>query len=241
MLKRIINRINNISILTVTSVVNLIFTYPAIAQYNDYPNSENQQQYQTTNFNQNITRYIVYVDSDNFQILQRIREIENTAYIRQYNGRRIIQSGVFIRPYNAQQRARELEINGITGVGILQVSTNQEMGNYIPENNRDRTNIDQQSYYEPNYPQNKQQGYDQRPQKVSKAYYVVIPSDRNKMRSLGEEIVQKIGNNATVYLKTQPHGPHIAIGPFSEKSEAQLWNNYIHKIGYNDARLYYGK
>ena len=69
--------------------------------------------------NQKFERYFVYIDSSNNQILYEVRQIEPDAYIRNYNGRNIIQSGVFNELYNAQLRIKELELHGIPGGIIL--------------------------------------------------------------------------------------------------------------------------
>jgi hypothetical protein len=74
---------------------------------------------QYSQYNQNFDRYFVYVDSNNYEILQRVRQIEPNAYIRNYNGRKVIQSGVFNEQFNAQQRVKELEFNNIAGARIV--------------------------------------------------------------------------------------------------------------------------
>lgn len=162
-------------------------------------------------YNRNFERYFVYVDSSDFQVLQRVKQVESNAYIRNYNGRNVIQSGVFHKESNAQIRVRELELNGVFGAKIVNAA-NLEV---IPNN--------------PNQP------------KERKYYYIVIPSHHNNLRSFGREIRQKISANINVFMRTQPRGPHIAIGPFSDKSEAEIWNSYFQNSGYGNARVYYGK
>ncbi|MDB9456270.1 hypothetical protein [Dolichospermum circinale] len=162
-------------------------------------------------YNRNFERYFVYVDSSDFQVLQRVKQVESNAYIRNYNGRNVIQSGVFHKQSNAEIRVRELELNGVFGARIVNAA-NLEV---IP-NNPDK-------------------------QKERKYYYIVIPSHHNNLSSFGREIRQKISANISVVMRTQPRGAHIAIGPFSDKSEAEIWNSYFQNSGYGNARVYYGK
>ncbi len=186
---------------------------------------------QYSQFNPNFDQYFVYVDSSNSQLLQLVRQIESSAYLREYNGRNVIQSGVFNGQNNAQKRVRELELNGIPGARIVN-SNNIEVTSYnssqqvIPDDNT--------VYNTQNYRNNSQQ-------QRSKYYYVVIPSSANNLRSVGTQIQQKIGININVFLRNQPRGSHIAVGPFSDKLEAEQWNSYLKNLGHGNARVYYGK
>ncbi|MFN7202197.1 MAG: hypothetical protein ACK5VD_08370 [Aphanizomenon sp.] len=175
------------------------------------PGSQQVQPGELNQYNRNFERYFVYVDSSDFQVLQRVKQVESNAYIRNYNGRNVIQSGVFHKESKAQIRVRELELNGVFGAKIVNAA-NLEV---IPNN--------------PNQ------------QKERKYYYIVIPSHHNNLRSFGREIRQKISANINVFMRTQPRGAHIAIGPFSDKSEAEIWNSYFQNSGYGNARVYYGK
>ena len=177
-------------------------------------------------YNRNFERYFVYVDSSDFQVLQRVKQVESNAYIRNYNGRNVIQSGVFHKESNAQIRVRELELNGVFGAKIVNAANLEITPN----------NSGQQTAYNNN--QNKPNNYQP---KARKYYYIVIPSHHNNLRSFGTEIRQKISANINVFMRTQPRGPHIAIGPFSDKSEAEIWNSYFQNSGYGNARVYYGK
>jgi hypothetical protein len=177
-------------------------------------------------YNRNFERYFVYVDSSDFQVLQQVQQVESNAYIRNYNGRNVIQSGVFHQQSNAEIRVRELELNGVLGAKIVN-SANIEIK---PNNSGQQTAYDNNQ----NNPNNYQQ-------EARKSYYIVIPSHPNNLRSFGTEIRQKISANINVFMRTQPRGAHIAIGPFSDKSEAEIWNSYFQNSGYGNARVYYGK
>ncbi|MBK1989128.1 hypothetical protein A0J48_016545 [Sphaerospermopsis aphanizomenoides BCCUSP55] len=201
-------------------------------------NNRNYQPSQVTQisqYNQNFERYFVYVDDDNPQTLQRIRQIENTAYIRQYGGRKIIQAGVFTKPSNAQQRIRELELSGIYGANFASVSNNETVVYNSPKN----SDILQLSYYSPTY--NAPTTNNNYRRENPTAYYVIIPSSSNNLRNLGEQVRRSIGQNSNVWMRTQPRGAHIAVGPFRERPEAEQWNDYIKKLGYGNARVYYGR
>lgn len=190
------------------------------------PGSQQVQPGELNQYNRNFERYFVYVDSSDFQVLQRVQQVESNAYIRHYNGRNVIQSGVFHKQSNAEIRVRELELNGVFGARIVNAANLEVIPN----------NPDQQTGYYNN--QNNPNNYQQ---KERKYYYIVIPSHHNNLSSFGREIRQKTSANINVFMRTQPRGAHIAIGPFSDKSEAEIWNSYFQNSGYGNARVYYGK
>ncbi|WP_242063180.1 hypothetical protein [Nostoc sp. FACHB-892] len=192
------------------------------------PNFQPSQPSQFSQYNQNFERYLVYVDGSDFETLQAIRQIEPTAYIRQYQGRSVIQSGVFNRVSNAQQRVNELQSRGIYSARIISFANGQE----IDVGNRgfvgDRNNISAT-----------------RP--VSR-YYVIIPTTLEQLSAIASQVRQNLGQfsqdlgrSGAVLERTQPRGPHVAIGPFSDRFPAQEWNKYLRNIGYRNARVYYGK
>ncbi|MEH2350980.1 MAG: hypothetical protein V7K55_23845 [Nostoc sp.] len=198
------------------------------------PNNQFEQNFQPpqptqfSQYNQNFERYLVYVDSSDSQTLQAIRQIEPSAYIRQYQGRNVIQSGVFNRVSNAQQRVNELQSRGIYSARIISFGNGQE----IDVGNRgfvgDRSNINP-------------------PKQVSR-YYVAIPTTQEQLSAIGSQVRQNLarfsqdlGQSGGVLERTQPRGPHVAVGPFSNRFQAEEWNKYLRNIGYRNARVYYGK
>ncbi|WP_461923440.1 hypothetical protein [Nostoc sp.] len=179
--------------------------------------------------NQNFERYLVYVDGSDFQTLQKIRQIEPSAYIRQYQGRNIIQSGVFNRVSNAQQRVSELQSRGIYSARIISFANGQEIGVGNRDFEGDRNN--NISAIRP----------------VSR-YYVAIPTTSEQLPAIAAQIrqnlarfTQDLGRSGAVLERTQPRGPHVAVGPFSDRFQAEEWNKYLRNIGYANARVYYGK
>jgi hypothetical protein len=190
-----------------------------------------KNRFEIVNSNQNFDRYFVYVDSNNYEILQRVRQIEPNAYIRNYKGRNVIQSGVFNGQSNAQKRVRELEFNGISGAKIVNSENIELTPNYSVQ---PVMSYNAPGYNDQNYANNYQQ-------EKRNSYYVVIPGNANNLRSLGTEIRQKVSININVFRRTQPLGTHIAVGPFSDRLEAEQWNSYLKSSGYGNARVYYGK
>ncbi|WP_292872790.1 hypothetical protein [Nostoc sp. LPT] len=200
------------------------------------PNNQFEQNFQPSQpsqfsqYNQNFERYLVYVDGSDFQTLQAIRQIEPSAYIRQFQGRNVIQSGVFNRVGNAQQRVNELQSRGIYNARIISFGNGQEInadnGNYNYRDDRNNINANR---------------------RVSR-YYVAIPTTSEQLRAIAAQVrqnlgrfTQDLGRSGGVLERTQPRGPHVAVGPFQNRFQAEEWNKYIRNIGYGNARVYYGK
>ncbi|MEH1926570.1 MAG: hypothetical protein V7K83_03500 [Nostoc sp.] len=191
-------------------------------------NFEPSQPAQFSQSNQNFERYLVYVDGSDFQTLQKIRQIEPSAYIRQYQGRNVIQSGVFNKVSNAQQRVSELQSRGIYSARIISFANGQEIGVGDRNNRNNRNNI---TAIRP----------------VSR-YYVAIPTTSEQLPAIAAQIRQNLarftpdlGRSGAVLERTQPRGPHVAVGPFPDRFQAEEWNKYLRNIGYANARVYYGK
>ncbi|MEH2112302.1 hypothetical protein [Nostoc sp.] len=192
------------------------------------PNFQPSQPAQFSQYGQNFERYLVYVDGSDFQTLQAIRQIEPSAYIRNYQGRSVIQSGVFNRVSNAQQRVNELQSRGVYNARIISFTNGQEIDPGNRGSLRDSSNINAN-------------------RSVSR-YYVAIPTTPEQLPAIAAQIRQNIaqfsqglGRSGGVLERTQPRGPHVAVGPFPDRFQAEEWNKYLRNIGYANARVYYGK
>ncbi|WP_026100382.1 hypothetical protein [Fortiea contorta] len=178
-------------------------------------NVPRSQTVRSNSYSQNSELYLVYVDN-NYNQLQRVRQIEPGAYIRQHNGRSVIQSGSFNRLSNAQQRVRELESNGIRGAQIVRESSGQTVGNF-------------------------NSGGNPRPRENPRSYYAIIPAGAQQLNAIANQIRQNTGRYEIVLERQQPRGPHVAVGPFNQRADAEQWNSYLRKMGFGNARVYYGR
>ncbi|MBN3959014.1 MAG: hypothetical protein HWQ39_09240 [Nostoc sp. NMS8] len=192
-------------------------------------NFQPSQPAQFSQYNQNFERYLVYVDGSDFQTLQAIRQIEPSAYIRNYQGRSVIQSGVFNRVSNAQQRVNELQSRGVYNARIISFTNGQEIDAGNRGSLRDPSNINAAN-------------------RPASRYYVAIPTTPEQLPVIAAQIRQNIaqfsqglGRSGGVLERTQPRGPHVAVGPFPDRFQAEEWNKYLRNIGYANARVYYGK
>jgi hypothetical protein len=199
-------------------------TYQTTPPDQEFNNNQyqNSYQYQYQN-NQNLGRYVVYVDNGNRVLLQQVRRVEPTALLRQYQGRSVIQAGTFSKADNAQRRLSELVSNGINGVRI--VSSN---GQDIPYPDR---NYPDRNYPDRNYPGNNRSNY----------YYVVIPGRSQDLPTIEDKIRRNLGQRAVILQRNQPLGSHVAIGGFTQRADAEQWNSYLRNLGFGNARVYYGK
>ncbi|MEA5597512.1 hypothetical protein [Rivularia sp. UHCC 0363] len=197
----------------------LVSTAPIQAQ----PQYDFNSQYQ---YSQNSETYLVIVDSNDTRVLDQVRSVERTAFRRNFQGRFVIQAGKFNSFNNAQERVRELQAYGV-GSRLYTQSNGQEVAvsntNYPNSTNR------------PDYVTNN-------PKQKTKYYYVAIPEKPEKLIQISNQIRQSAGGNSVgVAVRNSPRGPHVAVGPFGGRLQAEQWNYYIRSLGLNDARVYYGK
>ena len=69
--------------------------------------------------------YLVYVGAGNSSGLQQVQQLEPAAFVRQYQGKAVIQAGVFSQNDNAQKLAKQLEYKGIDA-RIVNLATGQD-------------------------------------------------------------------------------------------------------------------
>jgi len=164
---------------------------------------------------QSFDRYMVYVDSNNFQTLEQVRQVEPTAFVRQFQRRYIIQAGVFSNPTNAQRRIRQLASYGVNNTRI-----------FSPNQRREIPNDDAIG------------GGNQR---VPRYYYVAIPSNAEDVTQIANRIQQETGFYRGINASNNGRGYYVAVGPFARRADARKWNNYLHDIGFGNARIHYGR
>jgi hypothetical protein len=216
--------------------------------YQDYNSHQYYNRYYSPPSN-HFGRYFVYVNGNSWSLLQQVRQIEPSAYIRQFQGRSVIQAGAFSKEYNALQRVRQLESYGIYRTQLIS-SANGEGNYYSPysySSYREGAYRDgnfYSPYSRPYYPYRQRSSYsaygDNYPRYKGKFYYVVIPANSEDLPEIESRLQQRAGLQTNLMTRNHPRGPHVAVGPFSRRLEAEQWNNYLRSLGFANARVYYG-
>ena len=70
-------------------------------------------------------------------------------------------------------------------------------------------------------------------------YYVVIPGNMVELQRLANQVVALGAPSNSVRTRTAPRGPHVAVGPYSDRGLAQEWNTYLRNSGLPGARVYF--
>ncbi|MGI0486600.1 hypothetical protein ACN4EK_14270 [Pantanalinema rosaneae CENA516] len=161
------------------------------------------------------TQYQVVINGDSPYLLEQVRLIEPTASIQQYKGQPVIQAGLFNDEATAQQRVATLTMQGI-GATIVSPSGTTASGMSATLN----------------VPPGYQEPFNSMP------YLVVVPARATEFAALTEQMVRMGVRADAIQAKTAPRGPHLAIGPFAQQSEADYVSSYLRRSGV-DARVYY--
>ena len=73
----------------------------------------------------------------------------------------------------------------------------------------------------------------------SAPYYVVIPTDSSNLGTLSNQVIQ-LGTPADrVQQRTSPRGPHVAVGPFTDRALANRWNDFYRDAGIGNSRVFF--
>lgn len=215
----------------------LISITPTIAKTPENSQTLAQVQYAQTEYewnsedNQNSESYLVVVDNTESRLLQQVQLIEPSAFAGEFQGRSAIQAGVFRRLNNAEKRIRQLQAYGVPS-RIYSRTTGREIINSYNDLNNSNSSGGSDPYARNNNDKKKRTKY----------YYVAIPEKPDKLFQIEDQIKQSAGGNSVgVAVRNAPRGPHVAVGPFSGRLQAEQWNYYIRSLGLNNARVYYGK
>lgn len=192
--------------------------------------------------------YLVYIPGQNQQTLDRVRLYEPEAFFTQYKGRTVIQAGVFANRNNAERLARELEFAGvISAIATLnQPSSNVARtnvapafttptvaGNLLPVSNslaNPPIGTSVTTFYPP----------PPIPGGVKpNGYFVAIPGNPQELPRMIQEAIDAGIAPGEIFTREEPFGPHLAIGPFPDRTTAEQESGYLQKFGL-DARIYFG-
>jgi cell division protein FtsN len=70
------------------------------------------------------------------------------------------------------------------------------------------------------------------------AYYIVIPGSSESLDTVQDQVILLGGRHDVVTKRERPLGPHVLVGPFTDRRSASRWNGFFRDFGM-DARVYY--
>lgn len=73
----------------------------------------------------------------------------------------------------------------------------------------------------------------------SAPYYVVIPTDSSNLGTLSSQVIQLGTPPDRVQQRTAPRGPHVAVGPFTDRGLANRWNDFYREAGLGNSRVFF--
>jgi hypothetical protein len=212
--------------------------------YPDFTNPSNDRNNGDSKF------YLVYIPGQNQQTLEKVRLYEPEAFFAQYKGRTVIQIGIFANRNNAERLARELEFGGVRSVIDTLKPPNSNLSSTVatpafttppvssaynlpPVNNSIASPPIGSSFNAPAAPPP--------PGGVNlpSGYFVVIPGNRQELPRLIQEAIDAGIPANDIFTREEPFGPHVAIGPFPDRTTAEQESGYLQKFGL-DARIHFG-
>jgi hypothetical protein len=194
--------------------------------------------------------FLVYVNGDSPLLLNQVRQVESDAFFQTYDGRQVIQAGIFNQRGGAEQRVAELAARGIGAEvvripGVVVANSNAQAiastGSALPPPELlpaapfNPVDFGQQ----PNF--NSTEVAQANTPIPDNSYYVVIPGDADDLSDIYSQVV-RLGGDLRLAQVTEsrrsPLGPHVLVGPFVNRNAATRWNRYFRDFGM-DARVYY--
>ncbi len=206
--------------------------------------------------------YLVYVNGDSARLLEQVRQIEPSALVQDYGGRRVILVGLYEQAADADQRARELSAQGIqSAVDPVSSLAFVPAGSSAPAASNAASNAAAPSTLppaeflsEPNT--SREIEFEQIPSLNSantipnepgirysddvpnNAFYLVIPGSRSDLPQMRERVILLGARQDSVLEREAPRGPHVLVGPFVDRSAASRWNRFLRDFGMN-SRVYF--
>ncbi|MGF1519322.1 MAG: hypothetical protein ACFCVB_16195 [Nodosilinea sp.] len=70
-------------------------------------------------------------------------------------------------------------------------------------------------------------------------YFVVIPTDNANLGNVSSQVIQLGTPPDRVQQRTAPRGPHVAVGPFTDRGLANRWNDFYRESGLGNSRVHF--
>ena len=203
-------------------------------------------------------QYVVYVNGNSPLLLEQVRQIEPGAFVNTLDGRSVIQVGRFNALENAQLRADELRQFGVgatiqsvaaavpsvtlpppssgyppTAVGTSSAGSLPPLPVVAPPGG-----IGQGQPLAGTVPLPPTTGTAPVAIATTHGYYVVVPGNEAELASLATQMTQLGAPASQVQVRRSRLGPHVALGPVSDRTLAEQWSHYLRGSGLN-ARVHY--
>jgi hypothetical protein len=73
---------------------------------------------------------------------------------------------------------------------------------------------------------------------LGRGYFLIIPGNRQDLPRMIQTAVDAGISGVEIVTREEPFGPHVAIGPFRDRTTAQQESGYLQKFGLN-ARIHF--
>ncbi len=75
----------------------------------------------------------------------------------------------------------------------------------------------------------------------ARGYYVVVPGARSDLSNLRDRAIRLGVQRTSIQLRERPLGPHLAVGPFAQRQEAETMERYLKDKGQLDTRIFFDR
>ncbi|PSB21170.1 hypothetical protein C7B65_04325 [Phormidesmis priestleyi ULC007] len=75
----------------------------------------------------------------------------------------------------------------------------------------------------------------------ARGYYVVVPEGRSDLNDLRDRTIRLGVQQNSIQLRDRPLGPHLAVGPFAQRQQAETMERYLRDKGNLDARIVFDR
>jgi hypothetical protein len=213
-------------------------------------------------------QYVVYVNGNSPLLLAQIQQVEPEAFVNTLDGRSVIQVGRFNALDNAQRRVDELRQLGVgatiqpvaaavpivilppsssngypptAAVGTGSAGSLPPLPVVAPPTGRSQGQTTGALPLPPNpstVPVARVEDRSQGTIAATHGYYVVVPGNEVELASLATRITQLGAPASQVQVRRSRLGPHVALGPLTDRTLAEQWSHYLRGSGLN-ARVHY--
>ena len=75
----------------------------------------------------------------------------------------------------------------------------------------------------------------------ARGYYVVVPEGQSDLNDLRDRTIRLGVQQNSIQLRDRPLGPHLAVGPFAQRQQAEMMARYLRDKGNLDARIHFDR